>query len=175
MPTIKEKLSYEQQNERTIRLWPEGGFYKAYERSAYLFVNYVRPYEVRSKFVKVVGGNVIDIGFPKSVLQKLDMTVDEQGDGCMVLRLDKTIDEQTYMIWRESVPKAETALIEHQAVVKATGGVIASSRKGLAPTAILQGADCEHAVAERIRRLNLADITPMKCMALLSELQQQLR
>ncbi len=174
MPTIIEKLSYEQQNERTIRLWPEGGFYKAYERSAYLFVNYVRPYDVRCKFVKVVGGNVIDIGFPKSVLQKINLTVDKMGDGCMVLKLDRAIDEQSYKIWRESVPKAEKAGADYRAALK--GKVTAAQASKPGQTLHPQGQNGnEHAVAERIRRLNLADITPMKCMALLSELQQQLR
>ena len=46
MPTIKDKLKAEERNERTIRLWPEGTFLKAYERSAYLFVKQVRNYEL---------------------------------------------------------------------------------------------------------------------------------
>lgn len=47
MPSIKEKLKLEERNERTVRLWPEGTFFKVYERSAYLFVTQVRVYEPR--------------------------------------------------------------------------------------------------------------------------------
>ena len=39
MANILEKIKLEEHNHQTIRLWPEGAFYKAYEHSAYLFVN----------------------------------------------------------------------------------------------------------------------------------------
>lgn len=71
MPTIKDKLKAEERNERTIRLWPEGTFLKAYERSAYLFVKQVRNYEPRRRYVQAVGQDVVSIGFPQSVLGSL--------------------------------------------------------------------------------------------------------
>ena len=47
MPSINDKLKAEERNERTVRLWPEGMFFKAYERSAYLFVSQV-PFASRA-------------------------------------------------------------------------------------------------------------------------------
>ena len=47
MPDISKKLKLESANSQTVRLWPEGTFYKVYERSAYLFVSRLRPYEAK--------------------------------------------------------------------------------------------------------------------------------
>ncbi len=51
MSSITDKLKLETANSQTVRLWPEGTFYKAYERSAYLFVTRLRPYEVKRRYV----------------------------------------------------------------------------------------------------------------------------
>lgn len=161
MPTIKEKLAFEQHNEGTIRLWPEGGFYRAFERSAYLFVNYVRQYEVKRKFVKVVNSDVVDIGFPKSVLDRLGHDVEECNSGCKLIKLDSAIDEQSFQIWRNSVPQ-ETA--KHQVL----------QMPQISPVQQASADTTEHLVAERIRQLNMASMTPMQCMVLLSELQCKL-
>lgn len=161
MPTMKEKLAFEQHNEGTIRLWPEGGFYRAFERSAYLFVNYVRQYEVKRKFVKVVNSDVVDIGFPKSVLDRLGHDVEECNSGCKLIKLDSAIDEQSFQIWRNSVPQVSA----RQQVLQVAN--VPHLSQGSADAA-------EHAVAERIRLLNIASMTPMQCMVLLSELQSKL-
>lgn len=157
---MKEKLAFEQHNEGTIRLWPEGGFYRAFERSAYLFVNYVRQYEVKRKFVKVVNSDVVDIGFPKSVLGRLGHDVEECNNGCKLIKLDSAIDEQSFQIWRSSVPLG----VARQQVQQVFAGAQAAVAKSHA----------EHAVSQRIRQLNMGLMTPMQCMVLLSELQQQL-
>lgn len=147
MPSIKEKLKFEERNERTVRLWPEGAFYKAYERSAYLFVSQVRSYEVRRLFVKSIGQDVMSIGFPQTVLTSLDMPHEKSADGAVVLQLSTPLDEQQFLLWRD----AQAAPIPNQT---------SEIKK-------------EHAdIADRIRRFNLATATPMQCMLFLSELQQ---
>ncbi|SEH64781.1 hypothetical protein SAMN02745192_0603 [Xylanibacter ruminicola] len=160
MPTMKEKLAFEQQNENTIRLWPEGGFYRAFERSAYLFVNHVRQYEVRRKFVKVVGSDVVDIGFPKLVLHRLGHEIEDCRDGCKTIKIDSSIDEQSFQIWRSSVPQG----VVRQPTVPVYPELQPPVAKG----------PVEHDVAERIRQLNMASMTPMQCMVLLAELQNVL-
>jgi hypothetical protein len=160
MPTIKEKLDYEQHNERTIKLWSEGGFFKGYERSAYLFVSLVKPYKARRLFVKTVDQDVIEIGFPKSVLPQLPYTATDCGDGSMMIILDTLIDEQTFQLWRQRIVLAATT---EQAPAHEPP-----------PLVVPQADATEHEVAERIRQLNMASMTPMQCMVLLAELQCKL-
>ncbi len=160
MPTIKEKLDYEQHNERTVKLWPEGIFFAAYERSAYLFVSCVKSYQVRREFIKAVDCDVMEIGFPKSVLPQLPYKATDCGDGSMMLILDTPIDEQAFQLWRQRIVLTATAqpATDASAMVATPAGAYA----------------VEHDVAERIRQLNMASMTPMQCMVLLAELQNDL-
>lgn len=163
MPSIKDKLKAEEHNECTVRLWPEGTFYKAYERSAYLFVKQVRPYEVRKRYVHTVGSDVISIGFPQSVLDKLDLTHAAATDGAEVLKLPAFIDEQQYLLWRDDIETDKPAA-PIQAVAQS------------APLQLPQGmAATDTAVVRRLREFDLANATPMQCMILVSELQTQLK
>lgn len=52
MSNLSEILRNESSNTGTIYFYREGVFYKAYERSAYLFVKYVKPFQVKKRMVK---------------------------------------------------------------------------------------------------------------------------
>lgn len=144
MPSITDKLRIEARNERTIRLWPEGSFYKAYERSAYLFVTHLRAYEVKCRYIEAAGQDVVSIGFPQTSLGKLGVTSTEGELGSVTVKLDVSISEQEFLLWREAQSHPVAEPIESTA---------------------------ETTVAARIRSLNLASMTPMQSMMLLSELQ----
>jgi len=154
MPSIKEKLKAEERNERTVRLWPEGTFFKAYERSAYLFVTQVRHYEVRRQFVKAAGQDVVSIGFPQTVLASLGLQHEKNVNGTEEIRLDTPLDEQQYLLWREA-QAYPTPNPSPERGVECVSPVVS-------------------AVADRIRTFNLATATPMQCMLQLAELQKML-
>jgi len=159
MATILEKITAEEHNERTIRLWPEGSFYKAYERSAYLFVTQLRPYSVRSRYVQAAGRDVLSTGFPQSVLGSLGKRFDKATDGAVVITVDTPVDEQAFLRWRDQHRGQTPVLIPEPS----------------SPTRSLSVACAvEQVVASRIRQTNLAAVTPMECMMLLSELQTML-
>lgn len=52
MSQISSILSREIHNLHCIYFYREGVFYKAYERSAYLFVKHVRSFQLKKKFIK---------------------------------------------------------------------------------------------------------------------------
>ena len=160
MPSITDKLKAEEHNECTVRLWPEGSFYKAYERSAYLFVTHVRHYEVRKRYIQAAGSDVVSVGFPQSVLGKLGVTHATATDGAEVIKLSASVDEQQYLQWRDrtDAEKPEPAA--------ATAAPVAAG------TAALTVA--EKAVIAKLRDFNLASATPLQCMMLLSELKSEL-
>ena len=168
MPSISEKLAIERKNVRTVILWPEGSFYKAYERSAYLFVTHFRAYEVRRKFVEAAGQDVLSVGFPQTVIHGLDKPAKVGDDGVAKITLESGPDEQQFLQWRESIPMLDTFKRE-------------SRRQPAHETAMLptmssdKDLSSESVVANRIRRLDLSAITPMQCILLLSELQQILK
>ena len=178
MATILEKIAAEEHNERTIRLWPEGSFYKAYERSAYLFVTQLRPYSVRSRYVQAAGRDVLSTGFPQSVLGSLGKRFDKATDGAVVITVDAPVDEQAVLRWRDqhrgqtpvlSVPCAVEQQKQHKGQPPVLIPEQSSPSRSLSVTCAV-----EQVVASRIRQTNLAAVTPMECMLLLSELQTML-
>ena len=68
MSNLQEILALEQENQSSIYFYREGVFYKAYEQSAYLFVKYVRPFQVKKRHVKSVKQDVVFVGFPTNSL-----------------------------------------------------------------------------------------------------------
>jgi hypothetical protein len=70
---IEEILALENANDgATIHLVRDRVFWQAWERSAFLFVNHVKPYKITAKFVKKVGGHCVLLGFPNQVLATLE-------------------------------------------------------------------------------------------------------
>ena len=67
--TILDKVTLQQQDTTKIFLFKEGVFYKAYNEGAFLLQD--RNYKVAVKKIKSVENEVLSIGFPISVLEKL--------------------------------------------------------------------------------------------------------
>ena len=63
---IEEILNIE--DNHNIYLHNEGLFWRSYEYSAYAFINSIKQYNVKKKFIKKVGSEIVFIGFPDSTL-----------------------------------------------------------------------------------------------------------
>ena len=75
MATIKEILEFEVTREgddmhRSIHLFQEGSFYRAYEWSAWLVCRYIHEFKVTHRRLKGIEQSVILIGFPLTSLSK---------------------------------------------------------------------------------------------------------
>lgn len=71
MPSINEILNDESMNDGSfIRMYPEGVFYKAYERSAWLSCMHLGNLMVKKKHIKKVNQHIVSVGFPKTALEK---------------------------------------------------------------------------------------------------------
>ena len=68
---IEDNLKKEDQNKDKIYLYAEGIFWKAYERSAFLFFKNLKSYNVKTRFYKKVNRDVKYLGFPMSSLNKI--------------------------------------------------------------------------------------------------------
>jgi hypothetical protein len=65
-------LKSESANTRTIHLYLEGMFWKAYQRSAYQLLKHCHvDYMVKRRYVKSAEAEVYSLGFPRATLQKL--------------------------------------------------------------------------------------------------------
>jgi len=120
--TVYEKLqevaSYAENGR--ILLLREGMFWKAYQEAAYLFVTYLRSYQVNRTYVKKVKTDVLSLGFPVPSTSKVLSTVSYHEEGDMLLiSIDSPFDEGDYIRWRDEVivqppvsrkPSADTLL-----------------------------------------------------------------
>ena len=75
MPQISTILQNEQQNAGDrIRLYAEGIFYKAYERSAWVACRVLHPFMVKKRAVRKVGQEVVSIGSILPILMSRKQT-----------------------------------------------------------------------------------------------------
>ena len=83
MPTKLEIFASEQANDGKIILYPEGMFYKAYEKSAFLLCTKVHPFKVSARPLKGLDEPLVSVGFPFSSLEKFaaGMKVNQSGGG----------------------------------------------------------------------------------------------
>ena len=68
--TKLEICEIEDANSGQVYLYPEGAFYKAYQKSAWLLCMRVHPFKVSARPLKGLDGPLLSVGFPQSSLDK---------------------------------------------------------------------------------------------------------
>ncbi len=156
MASINEILASEAKTNHSVRLFREGSlFFRAYERSAYLFVHHVRMYEIHHKYFKVCNNDVVWLGFPQTSLPSLGCQYVENADGTVSIPVEVEIDEQQFQQWKSEQ-------ISHQKLPVMDVPFTTKTDKD------------EAEVLQRLRTFNLAGSTPMETMLFVSELQRML-
>lgn len=110
MSTIKERIEKEQSNTEKIYLYKEGIFYRAYERSAYLWMKHICNYEIKKRYVKTINRTIVYLGFPMSVLgDKIGTHVYEVESDYVVVELGGTAKfcNATYIDWHKQYEIAD--------------------------------------------------------------------
>ena len=113
MPSINEILENESQNNGSfILLYPEGMFYKAYERSAWLACMYLGNLLVKKRYIKKVQQDVVSVGFPKSSIEKWagGRKIRTMDNYVMIILDDSEIQEYSNEIfhkWKDSGNESE--------------------------------------------------------------------
>lgn len=103
MPTIKEILQEERNRESGWQvLFLEGKFWKAYEQSAYVLTK-LYNFKPSKRFIKLVGEEVISVGFPQEQLSKYlpGAVVSPEGKTCRA-RVQIPHDEPAFREWKSS-------------------------------------------------------------------------
>ncbi len=147
---IQTIINTEQNNKKAIFLHREGVFWKAYEQSAFLFVKHIKPYSVKKRYYKKIGGEVVSIGFPDSILESL-----------LQLVADKEVQKTEKQITIEGFePEGAEAFEEWKNGVEA-----------LVPAAKQEAG---HGLLEKIRGFPIVNKSPMECQQFLLNLQNRL-
>ena len=147
---ILEKIKLSQ-NSQSIHLFKEGAFWVAYEYGAYYFWQQ-KGYKPTKKFVKCINQEVVSVGFPKDVLETVELrVVDAESENTKIFSLEKGIDAEEFLIWKNSL-----SVKSMETVRSAVHTAVAENQS----------------VIERLRLFDLSNATPMECMLFVSELKK---
>lgn len=147
---IKEKIYKEIDNTNHIFLYKEGMFWRAYEVSAYNFVQNIQKYKVLKRYIKLVSQEVCFIGFPDNILDPLLLkysnaisTVSREKNYVDIQLAGFKANSDTYKQWKSTV-------------------------------GFLQANDYNYIIA-KINKFDLGKKTPMDCMQFLYELKTRMK
>ncbi|GHT49757.1 hypothetical protein FACS189440_16010 [Bacteroidia bacterium] len=157
----------EEGNISHIHLYKEGSFWKAYENSAYLFVQHIKAYQTRLRYYKNIDQEIISIGFPDVALPKIIQAVETQGIASLrnqsatsiEIELEETSDG------RDAINRVSTVR-----EWKLQTSLTIPSKKLDREREMTQIQQNYWTMA--IRSFPIADKTPLECMQFISELQK---
>ena len=113
--TKLEICAIEDANPGQVYLYPEGAFYKAYQKSAWLLCTRVHPFKVSARNLKGLDGPLLSVGFPQSSLDKFSAALavaENLSGGGKTLYFNELINFDGYAEWvsgfAESMTKGAT-------------------------------------------------------------------
>lgn len=183
---LLKKLELETTNVGVVHLWLEGMFWKAYEKSAYLFVQRISGYKPYKRFVHAAGGEVLAIGFPSKAFARVtDGRTLEQVDEKHCIMSGFNVDRNEmkgYYEWKQNVPSFPYAVVATQEQQPATvseehAPVPVKPRKRQTPPPVAPVPapvsvvpEIENSLANELRRFRMESATPLDCMVFLAHL-----
>lgn len=158
---IQEILNLEHDNVSTCNLIKDGIFWRAYEKSAMLFVSHIRKYSTTKRYFKIVKGYVVYLGFPDSSKPEvLEIAVEK---GFSINKNENQIsiggiDEMDgFEKWKDEIP----VYASEKKPQNLNEPVVGYSTK------VENNTDLQN----RIMRFPIAERTPMDCQKFIIELQ----
>lgn len=159
MGTYVQAVKFETEApENTIRLIKSGGFYRAYNHSAWLFYSCIAEHKVMRKYIKSLKTDIYYIGFPeKSLFSNIGERKSAKTEyGFDIgLSLSEIPEESGYDVWKMSV---ETS----------------PSSQGDFNSLPVAGVDAEREVLKRLREYPLESKSMVDCAVFLAELRKLL-
>jgi len=156
---IKNIIAKEDNNANSILLFREGIFWRAYERSAFLFITHLKPYRLSKKYYKNVGCEIVFCGFPNTTLDELlakvgSMEVLREENMIRITGFEQ-IENEIFLDWKYGIPS----------VVKENKPEYSACK---------YKHNLQEQVIEHIRNFSVVRSTPLECQQLLVKLQEQL-
>ncbi len=144
---LSEILQLEEENTQII-LHKEGLFWRAYEHSAFLFVQHIKEYNPTKKYYKNVNKEVVFLGFPQNSFANIESICNKQNFIVKVsanqIKLSgfSKIDNLSFTEWKNNI-----ALFSKQTLIH------------------------QNELINKIRNFSVVSKTPIECQQFLIELQ----
>lgn len=156
MPSYIDVINFENEAAHNIiRLVKSGEFYRAYNRSAWLFQLCIAEHRVMRKYIKSIKEDIFYIGFPeKSLFNNIGERKSSKTEYGFDIEIseDEMPDMQEYETWKKTVATLH-------------------SSKGDFNSLPLAGVEAEQEVLRRLREFQLESKTMVECAVFLAELR----
>ena len=155
---VKDILALEIAKRRSIVLLKEGLFWRAYNRSAFLFVHHFRPIKLIKKYVKTVQQEIVYVGFPNNQLEVIIQMAKEKGKAVdqeekqVVINMEADLDSAAYTQWFASLEEERKAIVE----------------KGPLTSNLFNG------IIEKIRSYTILEKSPLETQQFVLEIQKEI-
>ena len=161
---IKDIIEREEANKDGILLFKEGYFYRGYNHSAILFVEYIKPIKIINKYFKIIKSEVIYCGFPLSSVKDIEKISKEKGFDILIkdddIRINGIVsDKIDFDEWIQSFKKKNSE--ERQLTVHEIQNEYQQ-----------QKASSLNLLYQKIIQFPLENKTPMQTMQFVQELKQ---
>jgi len=138
------------EDNQSIFLHNEGLFWRSYEYSAYAFVNSIKQYNAKKKFIKIVNSDIVFIGFPDSALSNILDLCKQKGFAInkneKIITIELKTKKEGYVKWKNDIEIADSIKVKKN----------------------------EPTLTERIASFPLATKTPMEAQQFLYQLQMEI-
>lgn len=152
--SISEILKLEIQNTNVL-LHKEGIFWRAYERSAFLFIKNIKEYQLTKKFYKNVNQEIVYLGFPQTsfsnieeLCKSLKLSIKKKENQIIITGIEQS-KINSFNDWKKEIP-------------------IYQNSKTFPKLAL------ENKIAGKIRNFSVVSKTPIECQQFIIELQNEL-
>jgi hypothetical protein len=197
---IKKKIVHA--DNFAVHLYKEGTFWTAYEQSAFAVQQMQPEYNVNKKYEKSINELVISLDVPEDKLESVlsAFEVVRKSNSCVNLRAREAIDLSAFKVWKVFLPTTvvrpsfpDKYELEEQEEVRRAPRVIRkpSARKkrelldldtteslpdnlnnGEMPESVTN--ENVNAIIQKLRTLDVSNISPMEALMLLSEIKREL-
>jgi hypothetical protein len=163
--TILEKIKCSTDKSR-FTLYKEGLFYKCYNEDAMVFTKRVKNYKVNSKFVKILGTEVLSIGFPSSEIEKGNLSFQTISEKIEADGFDEQERKVDFLLKDRGIKKDYLAW--HKTIVNQ---VSVQKLKESNRSQYVTNTEYTAAIISMIKNFDLANTTPMQGLTFIQELK----
>lgn len=180
MASIPQILQIENDNYERIHLFREGLFLRAYQHSAFLFLNNVKDFKVVKKHYKAAGCEVVIIGFPSSLLESLfpKESIEQVDEWHFSVPCGQLFDKNDYQKWFDSVELLPEKPRQKKELPQLFAPTVQVPDRVARPTDVHRApeVDLSHGrVLRELEAFSIENSTPMECMMFLSKLKSELK
>ena len=160
--TKKEIFDIEKNNINKIELFLEGIFWRAYEESAFRFVKHIRPFKATRKMIKLLGAELVYLGFPqtnlKNIIDNSKVKIINESEKRISLELlcEDGYTKEEYIEWKNQVPVSVVNINSNKPILQDDNKAV----------------NKDNNIVSLIKEFQLESKTPIDCFIFISELKK---